>query len=872
MKVKDIRQSFFDFFNSKEHQIVSSAPMVIKDDPTLMFTNAGMNQFKDFFLGNKVAEQTRVANSQKCLRVSGKHNDLEEVGKDTYHHTMFEMLGNWSFGDYFKKEAIEMGWKFLTEICKIDKDIIYVTVFEGDEKDGTAFDQEAYDLWKEHIAEDRILRGNKADNFWEMGDVGPCGPCSEIHLDLRSADEKAKVDGKSLVNMDHPQVVEVWNLVFIQFNRAKDGSLSALPAKHVDTGMGLERLAMALQGKESNYDTDVFSGMIEKVSSITGKKYGAEEATDIAIRVIVDHIRAIAFSIADGQLPANVKAGYVIRRILRRAVRYAYSYLDYKQPLLFQLVPTLIDEMGDAFGELKAQSTLIEKVIKEEEQTFLKTLEKGIQKFEGYINGGAKEIDGKFAFELYDTFGFPIDLTQLMAEEKGLTVDMKAFEIALEEQKNRSRKAAEVDTADWAMVGEAKEVSFVGYDHLSATTSVQRYREVSQKGKTFFHIVLDETPFYAESGGQAGDKGQLIIDGEEVAVFDTKKENDLVLHFANKLPSNPNGIVEAKVNVSKRRASMANHSATHLMHHALAEVLGEHVEQKGSYLNEDYLRFDFTHFAKVTDEEIAKVEALVNGQIQAAKDLEDFRSMPIDEAKNMGARALFGEKYGDEVRVVKFGDSIELCGGTHVDNTASIGLFKITAESSVAAGVRRIEALTSAKAFEWLNKKAETLDEVKVALKNPKNIVQGVEGLLEENAKLKKQLEAYAKKEGEALKDNLIQSVEDLNGANFIAHKLNGVKADIVKDLAFQIKSKVDNVFMILGNEADGKATITIAISDELAKAKDLHAGNMVRELAKEIGGGGGGQPFFATAGGKNPAGIENALTKAKEIITEKIS
>jgi alanyl-tRNA synthetase len=872
MKVKDIRQSFFDFFNTNNHKFVSSAPMVIKDDPTLMFTNAGMNQFKDYFLGNKEAAFKRVYNSQKCLRVSGKHNDLEEVGKDTYHHTMFEMLGSWSFGDYFKEEAIDMAWKYLTEVCKLDKSDLYVTVFEGDKKDGIAFDQEAFDFWKKHIDEDRIINGNKKDNFWEMGDVGPCGTCSEIHVDLRSAEEKAKASGKELVNKDHPQVVEIWNLVFVQFNRAKDGKLSALPNRHVDTGMGLERLAMALQKKESNYDTDVFAALIEKVVSTTKHIYGKDEATDIAIRVIVDHIRAIAFSIADGQLPSNKEAGYVIRRILRRAVRYAYSYLNYKEPLLFQLVPTLINEMGDAFNELKAQYSLIEKVIKEEEQTFLKTLDKGIQKFDAYVKEGHQAVKGKFAFELYDTFGFPIDLTQLMAEEQNLTVAMSDFTAALEDQKNRSRKAAEMDKEDWTFVNDSKAVDFVGYDQLEVNTALQRYRAVSQKDKTFYHIVLDQTPFYAESGGQAGDKGILKIGNEEIPVFDTKKENDLIIHFVEKLPLEPNAAVTAIVNENRRRLANSNHSATHLMHHALRTILGDHVEQKGSFLNDEYLRFDFTHFAKVTEEELAEVESIVNKEIQAAIQLEDHRAMAIDDAKSMGAMALFGEKYGDLVRVVKFGNSVELCGGTHVANTSSIGLFKFTNETAVAAGVRRVEALTSAKALTFLNNKAEDLDTIKEKLKNPKNIVQGVDQLLEENNKLKKQLEAYAKQEGEALKEDLLKSVENINGTNFVAYKLNGVKADIVKDLAFQVKSKVDNLFLILGNEAEGKATITIAISDELAKEKSLHAGKLVRELAKEIKGGGGGQPFFATAGGKDPNGIENALEKAKAIITENIS
>ena len=873
MKVADIRQSFFNFFNSNNHQIISSAPMVIKDDPTLMFTNAGMNQFKDYFLGNKEAEFKRVANSQKCLRVSGKHNDLEEVGKDTYHHTMFEMLGNWSFGDYFKKEAIEMGWKYLTEVLNLPKEDLYVTVFEGDDQDGTPFDQEAYDFWKQHISEEKILKGNKKDNFWEMGEVGPCGPCSEIHIDLRATEDKLKLDGKTLVNQDHPQVVEIWNLVFIQFNRAKNGQLSSLPNKHVDTGMGLERLAMALQKKQSNYDTDVFSGLIAKVESITGKKYGESHETDIAIRVIVDHIRAVAFSIADGQLPANVKAGYVIRRILRRAVRYAYSYLGAKQPILHQLVEVLIAEMGDAFNELKAQTNLIEKVIKEEEITFLKTLEKGIQKFDTFIASGKKEVDGQFAFELYDTFGFPIDLTQLIAQENGLTIAMNDFESALELQKNRSRKDAEVDKSDWITLTDLAQLGFVGYDKTVSKTIVQKYREVVQKGKTFYHLVLLETPFYAESGGQAGDKGIITFaDGFSINVFDTKKENDLIIHLTDTLPKQIDGEVTAIVDDKKRRDTAANHSATHLLHHALRKVLGDHVEQKGSFLNDQYLRFDFTHFAKVTHDELKNVEALVNEEIQQAIALEDYKSMPIQEAKDLGAMALFGEKYGDLVRVVKFGDSVELCGGTHVDNTASIGLFKITTETSVAAGIRRIEALTSSKALAVLNAQSDTLEAVKTKLKNPKDILQGVDQLMLENNKLKKQLEAFAKDQAEALKKDLMAAVEPLNEANFVSYKFKDVKSDIVKDLAFWLKSKVENLFLIFGNQTDGKATITIAISDQLAKEKDLHAGNLVRTLAQEIKGGGGGQPFFATAGGKDPSGLDNALSKAKEIISQKVS
>ena len=899
MLVNEIRSSFKNFFNDKEHKQVNSAPMVIKDDPTLMFTNAGMNQFKDYFLGNKKAKDTRVVNSQKCLRVSGKHNDLDEVGRDTYHHTMFEMLGNWSFGDYFKKDAIEWAWELLTDVYKINKDQIYVTVFEGDKEDKTAFDQEAYDLWANLIDKNRIINGNKKDNFWEMGDVGPCGPCSEIHVDIRPEEEREVVDGKSLVNMDHPQVIEVWNLVFVQYNRASNGVLSLLPSKHVDTGMGLERLAMVLQGKISNYDTDVFSHLIKEVTAITGKLYGENEKYDMAIRVIVDHLRAVAFAIADGQLPSNVKAGYVIRRILRRAVRYAYSFLDFSQPILSKLVPQLVAQYGAAYPELTAQKELIEKVIHEEEQSFLRTLEKGLKLYTRIKSDldkkGAKMVPGAIAFELYDTFGFPIDLTMLLAEEDGIEVDVKAFEEELKKQKDRSRQASKVDAADWEDVNEG-EVAFKGYETLSYKTTVQKWRKVQQKGKLFYHIVLNETPFYAESGGQAGDKGIITIGGEAIHVLTTKRENDLIIHITEALPSQFDGEVLAEVDALFRAAVESNHSATHLMHAALREVLGEHVEQKGSYLNDAYLRFDFTHFSKVSAEELKVVEEKVNAMIEADINVQVRDGVTMDEAKAVGAMALFGEKYGDAVRMVTISKdfSNELCGGTHVTSSAQIGSFKIVAESSVAAGVRRIEALTGDAVLAHNNTEIEKLDKKKeelvkdntslsIKLKQEALLINKssdtlpfsqlkvdlenqIESLTQANNILRKQLKSAGKEKALEVRAAIEKEVNRLGDLSFVAVKVEDIAPGDVKDIVFGLKQKLENLVVVIASSNEGKANITIGV-DENVVEKGFHAGNLVKELSKEIQGGGGGQASFATAGGKHVGGLDAAVNKAKEII-----
>ncbi len=863
MNAKEIRQNYLDFFKSKQHDFVSSTPMVVKDDPTLMFINAGMNQFKDMFLGNAEVKSPRVCNSQRCLRVSGKHNDLEEVGVDTYHHTMFEMLGNWSFGDYFKKEAIAWSWEFLTEVCKIDKENLYVTVFEGAEEDGLPLDQEAYDLWTEFVPKERLLTGNKADNFWEMGASGPCGPASEIHVDIRSAEEKAKVPGASLVNMDHPQVIEVWNLVFMEFNRLASGKLEKLPAQHVDTGMGFERLAMVVQGKTSNYQSDVFTPLIEKVVEYSGKEFGVTEETDIAIRVIVDHVRAVAFAIADGQMPSNTGAGYVIRRILRRAVRYGYSKLNVSEPFIYKLVDVLAEQMGEFFPEIIKQKDLAKKVIKEEEQNFLRTLDKGINKFNGYLKGlDAKTVDGKFAFELLDTFGFPIDLTQLIAKEQGFEVDMDSYQVALEEQKARSRKATAIEVEDWIVVNEG-EGKFVGYDSLQTETTILRYRGITAKGKELFQVELNETPFYPEGGGQTGDAGILISNGEKFAIHDTKKENGVILHFMKQLPSNPSDTFEASVSKAKRAATNANHSATHLLHHALRSVLGDHVEQKGSLVNDKNLRFDFSHFQKVTDEELAKIETIVNDAIKNNTDLDENRNATVDEAKAQGAMALFGEKYGDTVRVIKFGDSVELCGGTHVESTAQIGKFIFTTETAVAAGVRRIEAITSVKADEFVNKELTLLNDIRSILKNPKDVKKHLESLLTQNSALGKEVDALVKAKAKGLKTELIAAVKEVNGVNFLATTIDLGSSDAIKDLAFQLKGEIDNLYLVLGAEIKGKPNLTVVLSENLVKEKGLNAGNIIRDLAKEIQGGGGGQPFYATAGGKNAAGIPVALEKA---------
>lgn len=863
-----VRKTFTDFFASKNHVIVPSAPMVIKNDPTLMFTNAGMNQFKDIFLGNATSKNKRVADTQKCLRVSGKHNDLEEVGIDTYHHTMFEMLGNWSFGDYFKKEAIEWAWELLTGIYKIDKDRLFVTVFEGDKKDGLPADTEAQNFWKNNIAEDRILFGSKKDNFWEMGDTGPCGPCSEIHIDIRSDAERKKVDGRTLVNKGDPHVIEIWNLVFIEFNRLADGSLKPLPAKHVDTGMGFERLCMVIQGKKSNYDTDVFQPIISEIAKLSSKKYGDDVKSDIAMRVVADHLRAISFAIADGQLPSNNKAGYVIRRILRRAVRYGYTFLNFKEPFLHELLPVLVKQMGEFFPELKSQQELIRKVIVEEEIAFLRTLSTGIQRFENYIETNKKKkiIDGDFAFELFDTFGFPIDLTQLMAKELGMDVDMNGFNKNMESQKNRSRQAAAVDTEDWIVIKD-KSTEFVGYDSLTAEAEIVKYRKVKSKDKEFFQIVLSKTPFYAESGGQVGDRGYLETEGEKIPVDDTKKENDLIIHITKKLPKNLNATFKAVVDKKKRLLTENNHSATHLLHAALKQVLGTHVEQKGSLVDDERLRFDFSHFSKMSDDEIAKVETIVNEKIRENISIEEQRSIPMAEAQKMGAVALFGEKYGDNVRVIAFDKkfSMELCGGTHVKATGQIGVFKIVSESAIAAGIRRIEAITAVRAEEYINAQLAIISQLKETLKNPKDIVKSVSSLLEQNSQLVKQLEDFNKEKALGLKDELIKKLTKKGDINFLAEEIF-LDAAAAKDLAFALKSEIENLFLVLAYISDGKPGLAVMISDNLVAEKKLNASNIVRDLAKEIEGNGGGQPFFATAGGKKAEGIEKALEKARQM------
>ena len=866
MNSKEIRAAFIDFFKGKEHEMVSSAPMVIKNDPTLMFTNAGMNQFKEIFLGDAQPKSSRVCNSQKCLRVSGKHNDLEEVGVDTYHHTMFEMLGNWSFGDYFKKEAIEWSWELLTEVYKIDKSQIYVTIFEGDEQDGTTVDQEAFDIWKGLIAEDRIIKASKKDNFWEMGEMGPCGPCSEIHCDIRTKEERGKVDGKDLVNQDHPQVIEIWNLVFMEYNRKANGSLVDLPKKHVDTGMGFERLCMVLQGKTSNYDTDLFKPIIGHLEAIADCSYGADFKTDIALRVISDHVRAISFSIADGQLPSNTGAGYVIRRILRRAVRYGYQTLKLNEPFLYQCVKIVVNELGEAFPEISAQQELIEKVIKEEESSFYRTLEKGIQRFNEYVKKGKQQIDGEFAFELFDTYGFPIDLTELMAQDANLDVDQKAFAECLKKQKERSRQAAVVETEDWVVLLEDEKEEFVGYDYTEVQVRITRYRKIVSKEKESYQIVFNYTPFYAEGGGQVGDTGYVEANGHKTAIVNTKKENNLIVHFANELPPELKLSFKAVVNKSNRALIQANHTATHLVHAALREVLGSHVEQKGSLVNARYLRFDFSHFSKLTVDEILKIEYLVNQKIRENILLQEHREIPIKMAQDMGAMALFGEKYGDIVRAIKFGESVELCGGTHVKSTGRIGNFKLLTESSVAAGIRRIECITSVTADAWIKDQLTLLGEIRAALKNPKDVIKAIDELAQQKADLEKEIIAFKKARAGNMKGDLINDTIQLNGVNFIGKKVD-LDPKSIKDLIFQLKSEIDNLFIILGAEFEGKSTITLALSDNLVADKDLHAGNIIRVLSKEINGGGGGQAKYATAGGNNPEGIVIAIEKAKEYL-----
>jgi alanyl-tRNA synthetase len=870
MTTKEIRQGFLDFFKSKGHQIVPSAPIVVKNDPTLMFTNAGMNQFKELFLGEASVKYLRVADTQRCLRVSGKHNDLEEVGIDTYHHTMFEMLGNWSFGDYFKNEAIAWSWELLAEVYQIPKDRLYVSVFEGDEKEGLAKDQESYNIWKQYIAEDRILLGNKKDNFWEMGETGPCGPCSEIHVDMRPDAERMKVDGKTLVNQDDPQVIEIWNNVFMQYNRLKNGSLEKLPNQHVDTGMGLERLVRVIQNKSSNYDTDVFQPLLQFIAGKSGIEYGADEKTDIAMRVMADHIRAICFCIADGTLPSNNKAGYVIRRILRRAVRYSYTFLNFREPFLNQLIPILADQFDGVFPELKKQQDFVQKVVLEEENSFLRTLATGIQRFERFETSD-KIIRGDFAFELYDTFGFPIDLTELMAREKGWTVNMEAFENELQQQKNRSRAATAIDTSDWIVVNEGDEVEFVGYDELESECKILRYRKVSTKGKEQYQIVLNRTPFYAEGGGQIGDTGKLedVSRLFEYAVTDTKKENGLIIHFVDNLPDEPNGSFWAMVDSSRRKPTERNHSATHLLHAALKQVLGDHVNQKGSLVNTDYLRFDFSHFSKVTTEELAEVEKIVNSKVRENIPIKEERTVPYQDAIKSGVTALFGEKYGDFVRVITFDDhfSKELCGGTHVKASGQIGYFKIVSESAVAAGVRRIEAITGEQSEQYLNEQIARLFSLKELLKNPKDLQKTVETLIEENIRFKKEIDKNILERSAGLKHELAKLAENINGVNFIAQKVELPNAEAIKNLAYAVKDILENVFMVLAAEIDGKPSLTVMISENLIKEKNLNAGNIVRELAKEIHGGGGGQAFFATAGGKDSKGIEGALLKARTFI-----
>ena len=905
LTASQIRQQFLDFFASKQHQIVPSAPIVVKNDPTLMFTNAGMNQFKSIFLGEEAAKFPRVADTQRCLRVSGKHNDLEEVGIDTYHHTMFEMLGNWSFGDYFKKEAIEWSWELLTEVYKIDKDRLYVTYFEGDEKEGLEKDQEAYNLWKQVLPESHILPGNKKDNFWEMGETGPCGPCSEIHYDNRSAEERSARSGAELVNADDPQVIEIWNNVFMQFNRLKDGSLQPLPNKHVDTGMGFERLVRVLQGKRSNYDTDVFQPLIQFIAEKSGKTYIGNAVPNgqgwndaVAMRVMADHIRAISFAIADGQLPSNNKAGYVIRRILRRAVRYAYQYLNFKEPFLNTLVPLLAEQFKNVFPNLYEQKEFVQKVVLEEEVSFLRTLANGIQRFENYVRGeqstiestessdillsdrkdnvnhiSEKKISGIFAFKLFDTYGFPIDLTQLMARENGFTVSMEGFERELQEQKNRSRAATAIDTGDWISLKEDDTVEFTGYTETETIAHIVKYRKVKAKGKEQFQLVLDKTPFYAESGGQVGDTGDLIFpDGEIIAVTDTKKENGLIVQFVDKLPEDVSDVLTAYVDPERRLNIKNNHSATHLLHAALKEVLGTHVNQKGSLVSPDYLRFDFSHFAKVSDEEISRIEAVVNRKVRENVGVV-IQSMSFAEASQTGAMALFGEKYGDVVRVVTMDEkfSIELCGGTHVKATGQIGFFKIVAESAVAAGVRRIEAITGIKSEELIHQQNEEIKQLKELLKNPKDLAKSLEQLLEENASLKKEAEKAVLERISNLKKELAARHTSFSGINFISEQVDLPNAESVKNLAYQVKDLLGNLVLVLGAVIEGKPNLTVMISENLVKEKGLDARAIIKELAKEIQGGGGGQPFYATAGGKNTAGLKAALEKAKTVIQEQV-
>ncbi len=876
MKASDVRKSFCEFFESKQHQIVPSAPMVVKNDPTLMFTNAGMNQFKDIFLGNSKPTSKRVADAQKCLRVSGKHNDLEEVGHDTYHHTMFEMLGNWSFGDYFKKEAISWAWEFLTDVLKLNKDRLYATVFEGDKDMGQDKDMEAFQIWKNYLPEEKIINGNRKDNFWEMGDMGPCGPCSEIHIDLRSDDEIAKVPGKDLVNQDHPEVIEIWNLVFIQFNRKANGDLEPLPQKHVDTGMGFERLCMAIQGKKSNYDTDVFTPIIASIAEITNKKYGVNKDVDIAMRVIADHIRTISFSITDGQLPSNNKAGYVIRRILRRAVRYGYTFLEQRESFMYKILPALIDTMGDHYPELTSQKDLITNVIKEEEESFLRTLSTGISMLEKIIkdtkDGNYKVVNGKVAFELYDTYGFPLDLTELILKENDLVVNRKEFESEMEAQKQRARSATAIETEDWVTLKEDDVEEFIGYDYLESKIEITRYRKITAKNKSFFQLVFNITPFYAESGGQIGDTGYIDNGEEKVEIIDTKKENNLIVHIAKKLPKKLDGTFKAFVNKERRQSTANNHTATHLLHQALREVLGTHVEQKGSLVHHDYLRFDFSHFHKMTKEEIEQVEKIVNRRIRTNFPLEEMRDIPVSKAQDMGAMMLFGEKYGDVVRAIKYGDSVELCGGTHVKHTGELGFFKIINEASISSGIRRIEAVTGNRAEDIILNEHNLLLNLRDLLKSSGDLEKTIAALMSHNSQLNKELDNMKQNYINIQKRNLIDSATEIANTKLIAAEIMPILGDKLKDLAFQIKNEMDEFVAVLGSVVDKKPQLTVIISDELAKSGKLNAVEIIRDCAKEIQGGGGGQPFFASAGGKNPKGIDNAIQRAKAFIIDKLN
>ncbi len=871
MNASEIRKKFKDFFASKQHQVVDSAPMVIKNDPTLMFTNAGMNQFKDIFLGNSPIKYARVANSQKCLRVSGKHNDLEEVGHDTYHHTMFEMLGNWSFGDYFKEEAITWAWEFLVGKMGLDPNHIYATVFEGDTEDGVALDSEAKNIWKKFLPETRILHGNKKDNFWEMGNTGPCGPCSEIHIDLRDETERAKGDGTDWVNKSHPQVIEIWNLVFIQYNRKSDGKLEPLPHKHVDTGMGFERLCMALQGKQSNYDTDVFQPIIKNIGLLAGLTYGQKKENDVAMRVIADHIRTIVFSITDGQLPSNNKAGYVIRRILRRAVRYGFTFLDLKEPFMYKLIPVLIETMGDAYPEIEAQQETIKNVIREEEASFLRTLATGIRLLDQIIDKTKideyKVVSGKVAFELYDTYGFPLDLTQLILNEHQLVVNKQEFDEEMNTQKERSRSAGSLESGDWIELRGDDVEEFIGYDYSEATVHITKYRKVVSKGKEQYQLVFNITPFYAEGGGQVGDTGFIEADGKKYSILEVKREHNLIIHLVNELPEEPGLAFKAVINQKNRLATQCNHSATHLLHHALREVLGKHLEQKGSLVNPEHLRFDFSHFQKVTSEQIAEIEKRVNAKIRENIPTDEKRDTPIEKARELGAMALFGEKYGDLVRVISFGDSVELCGGTHVKATGQIGFFRITSESSIAAGIRRIEAVTAFEAEKYVNSRLQILQGISELFNSNKNLLSDVDTLIKDKQELSKQLEQFSKDAAKVVKNSLKETVVPIHGVNTIITTIKLNSSSLIKEIAYQLKGEIDNLFLVLGCEIEGKASLTVMISDNLVTEKGLNANEIIREIAKSIDGSGGGQPFFATAGGKKPDGLTAALDKAKTFI-----